>query len=167
MFQTKSLHAAGDGMAEMEAQPQLTHHIERHDERILKGLDDLPIDITMSFDIEPIGGRGIENPGCQMQEVKYEEEQEHKAGDGHGAGRQRSLTILADRIGDRAGSTIAQGRLDRQGDVESRKAQQPDPGCPEDDRHIADKRRIAIQRMGSFEYLKISQHVKYNVEHKP
>ena len=54
-------------MVQMQAQPQLTSQIERYDEWILKGMDDLPIDITMTFRVEAIGRRGIDDTGRQMQ----------------------------------------------------------------------------------------------------
>ena len=57
-------------------------------------------------------------PAVRCKQVEDDEEQEHQAGGGHGAGRKRGLAVLADRIGDRASATIAQGQLNREYDVE-------------------------------------------------
>lgn len=150
-------------MIQMQAQPKLTHQVERHDEWILKGMDDLPIDISMSFDVEAIGSKGIDDAGRQMQQVEDDEEQEREAGDGHGAGRKRCLAILADRIGDRASTAISHAQLDGQHDVDDRDAQQPYSGRPQQNRHLAEKRRVTVERMRSFEYLKIPQHVEDDI----
>ena len=150
-------------MIDMQAKPQLAHNVERHDQWILKGMDNLPVDITMAFHVQTVGSGRINDASRQMQQVEYNEEQEHRPGSRHCAGSNGCSAISADRVTDRASTMVSQAELDGQYDVQDNNAQQPDTGCPEQDWHFTEKRRIAIERMGSFEYLKISQHVEDDI----
>ncbi len=85
--------------------------------------------------------------------MKDDEQEQQAAGQGHRAGRQRRLAILMGHIADRPRPPVMDGQPDRQADVGRDNRQQHQPRAPQSHRHLAQERRVRIQRVLSLEDL--------------